>query len=157
MVKDKPASPTESEDKVRKDSEASHSSKADVKPVDLMPVPPSPPDTKTPVQFNQQINVFPIPQSAWGQLNADQIVELSKAVLHHANVVDERQFKFAMAQSGRDSTGKKWATTVGGVITIAGFGAAAFLAYSGNTIAAISIALPLATILATVVGNRFLD
>ncbi len=156
-MKDKPTLPPESEDKGSKDSEVTSSPKGEVEPVELMPAPPSPPNTKTPVQFNQQINVYQIPQSAWSQLSSDQIVDLSKVVLQHANEVDERHFKFAMATSRRDSSGKKWATSVGGIITIAGFGAAAFLAYSGNTLAAIAIALPLATILATVVGNRFLD
>ena len=121
-----------------------------------IPSPPPTPDTKTPIQFNQQINVQNIPPSAWGILNSEQILELSKAIIHQTDVIDERHYKFAMDRANRDSTGKKWAMSIGGVITVAGFAITAYLADSGNTLAAVSISLPLATILAIVVGNRFL-
>ena len=121
-----------------------------------VPSPPPTPDTKTPIQFNQQINVHNIPPSAWDLLNPDQIFELSKAILHQADVIDERHYKYAMDRANRDSTGKKWAMSIGGVITVAGFAVSAYLAGSGNTVAAVSISLPLATILAILVGNRFL-
>lgn len=154
-------SPPESEGKGEKDSEASQSPKVDMQPAeqpaDLIPAPPSPPDTKTPVQFAQQITFNQIPQSAWGQLDADQIVDLSKTILHHANVIDERHFKFAMSQSVRDANGKKWSTTVGGIIAVAGFGVATLLATAGHPHVAIAVAVMIGTILATVVGNRFLD
>ena len=121
-----------------------------------IPSPPPTPDTKTPIQFNQQINVHNIPPSAWDLLNSDQILGLSKAILHQADVIDERHYKYAMDRANKDSTGKKWAMSIGGVITVAGFAISAYLAGSGNTFAAVSISLPLGTILAIVVGNRFL-
>jgi hypothetical protein len=77
-------------------------------PVELEPqLPPvSPPSTKAPIQFNQQVNVYQqIPQSAWD---------------------------------------------------VAGFAATVFLATNGHELIALSISLPLATILAVIVGNRFL-
>ena len=121
-----------------------------------VPSPPPTPYTKTPIQFNQQINVHNIPPSAWDLLNPDQIFELSKAIFHQADVIDERHYKYAMDRANRDSTGKKWAMSIGGVITVAGFAVSAYLAGSWNTVAAVSISLPLATILAILVGNRFL-
>lgn len=134
----------------------SHDPKGNVGSGNVIPAPPPPPDTKTPVQFNQQINVYQIPPSAWDRLSPDQIANLSKDVLIQADIVDDRHYRFAMAQADRAATGKKWAMIVGGIITVVGFCVAGFLASSGNTIVAISIALPLATILGTVVGNRFL-
>ena len=44
---------------------------------------PAPPQTKTPIQFNQQVNVYQqIPHSAWDGLSANQIVDLSKEILN---------------------------------------------------------------------------
>ena len=40
-----------------------------------LPPPPNPPQTKTPVQFNQQLNYYQqIPSSAWDGLSNEQIV-----------------------------------------------------------------------------------
>lgn len=44
----------------------------------------------------------------------------------------------------------------GSVIAIAGFAATVYLATSGHEMIALTISLPLATILAIIVGNRFL-
>ena len=156
MVEEKPTLHPESDGDTAADT--AHDPQGEVERVDVIPAPPPPPDTKTPIQFNQQINVYQkIPQSAWDRLDSDQIVDLSKEVMRQADIVDERHYQFAMAQSARDASGKKLAMFVGGIITISGFSAATLLAYSGNTIAAISTALPLATVLAVVIGNRFLD
>ena len=157
MANNKQALAPESEGDGNNNSESAQSPKVEKGPSEVIPAPPLPPDTQTPVQFNQQINVYQIPPSAWSQLSAEQIVDLSKVVLKHANEVDERHFKFAIAQSHRDANGKKWATAVGAIIAVAGFGAAAYLAQAGHPLIALAIAAPLATILATVVGNRFLD
>ena len=53
---------------------------AAAKPPASLELPPvSPPSTKIPVQFNQQVNVYQqIPPSAWDRLEFDQIVELSR-------------------------------------------------------------------------------
>lgn len=154
MVEEKPTLHPESDGGTAADT--THDPQGEVERVDGIPAPPPPPDTKTPIQFNQQINVYQIPPSAWDRLDSAQIVDLSKDVMRQADILDERHYQFAMAQSSRDASGKKWAMFVGGIITTSGFSAATLLAYSGNTIAAISIALPLATVLAVVIGNRFL-
>lgn len=41
-----------------------------------------PPTTKTPFQFNQQINIQQIPSRAWEKLSADQIVDLTKTIVN---------------------------------------------------------------------------
>jgi len=120
--------------------------------------PVSPPSTKAPVQFNQQVNVYQqIPLSAWDRLNADQIVELSKVILEQIDVADKRQFEYAIEQNRADGSGKKMALVCGAAIALGGFGGTVYLGMHGHELIALSIALPLATILAVIVGNRFLD
>ena len=148
MAEEMPAPPSEG------DNAEAYS---DLKAVEAIPTPPPPPDTGTPIQLSQKINVYNIPPSVWDRLDSSQIVDLSKEVLRQADVVDERHYNFAMAQAARDASGKKWAVSVGALIAVAGFVAAAYLAVSGHTASAMFISLPLTTILAIVVGNRFLD
>jgi hypothetical protein len=83
-----------------------------------------PPATKSPIQFNQQVNlsIQQIPSSAWDRLSADQILEISKMI-----------------------------------VTLAGFGATLYLSLQGHEFVAMGVALPLGTILAVIIGNRFLD
>lgn len=63
-------------------------------PVEVDQLPPvTPPTTKAPVQFNQQVNVYQqIPQSAWDRLDAEQIMELSRRIIEQIDVADKRQF-----------------------------------------------------------------
>jgi len=120
--------------------------------------PVSPPSTKAPVQFNQQVNVYQqIPPSVWDRLNADQIVELSRVVLKQNFIADRRQFEYAMEQNRAEYSGKKMAVVCGAAIALGGFGGTVYLGMHGHELIALSIALPLATILAVIVGNRFLD
>jgi hypothetical protein len=127
-------------------------------PVASLPVPlVPPPETKLPFQFNQQINVYQIPQNAWDRLSASQIMDLTKMILAQADVVDKRHFDFAMGEAKRDDEGKKLSIKVGAGIALAAFIAAGLLALYGHELAAITISLPLATILAVIVGNRFLS
>lgn len=127
-------------------------------PIDAELLPPvTPPTTKAPVQFNQQVNVYQqIPQSAWDRLTADQIVELSKTIIQQIDVADKRQFDFAVQQEATSRSGKKIAICCGSVVAVIGFAATAYLAANGHELVALSISLPLATILAIIVGNRFL-
>lgn len=115
----------------------------------------SPPKTKAPVQFNQQVNVYQqIPPSAWDRLSADQVVDLSKEILRVMDATDSRQFQYAMDQAKRGDTSRTRTTIAGTVITVIAFGLTAYLAIAGHEIIAMSISLPLATILAIVVGNK---
>ncbi len=127
-------------------------------PIDAELLPPvTPPTTKAPVQFNQQVNIYQqIPQSAWDRLTADQVVELSKTIINQIDVADKRQFDFAIEQETTSRTGKKIAICCGSAVAIIGFAATAYLAANGHEVAAMSISLPLATIIAVIVGNRFL-
>lgn len=119
--------------------------------------PVSPPSTKAPVQFNQQVNVYQqIPQSAWDRLTADQVLDLSKRIIEQIDVADRRQFDYALEDAKAQQSGKRTAIWVGALIAIAGFAATLFLATHGHELIALSVSLPLATILAVVVGNRFL-
>lgn len=115
----------------------------------------SPPETKTPVTFNQQINVQQIPPSAWDGLTPAQRMELSKAILTQMDTMDDRHYKFALKRVETETTRGTIRTVCGTLIAISGFSFAAYLAMHEQTILAMTISLPLATILAIVVGNRF--
>lgn len=75
--------------------------------IQAIPVPSSPPpDTKIPIQFNQQVNVYQIPQNAWDRLTPVQVMELTKVILDQADATDKRHFEFATEQAKRDDSGK---------------------------------------------------
>ena len=132
--------------------------KADSTAIEPELPPVSPPSTKTPVQFNQQVNVYQqIPPSAWDRLSADQIVELSKIIVKQIDIADKRQFEYAIEQAKADCSGKKMALVCGAAIALGGFGGTIYLGMHGHEFIALSIALPLGTILAVIVGNRFLE
>jgi hypothetical protein len=126
-------------------------------PVDLELPPVAPPVTKTPVQFNQQVNIYQIPQTAWDRLTADQVVELSKVIVQQIDTADKRQFDYAISQAKSEHDGKKLAIMCGSAVAILGFTVTTYLAIHGQIVPALSISLPLATILAVIVGKRFLD
>jgi hypothetical protein len=125
-------------------------------PIQAVPVPP-PPETQSPIQFNQQVNVYQIPQNAWDRLTPAQTMELTKMILDQAESTDKRHFEFALAQANSEDRGKKLCIWIGGFVALAGFAGASYLGIHGHEIAALSISLPLVTILAMIVGNRFLD
>ncbi len=124
------------------------------------PLPPViPPATKAPVQFNQQVNlsIQQIPTTAWDRLAPEQIVDISKMIVTQIEATDKRHFDYAMDEVKRSASGKKTAIFCGSLITIAGFGATLWLALTGHDMACLAISLPLGTILAMIIGNRFLD
>ena len=118
-----------------------------------------PPQTSAPVQFNQQLNlsVQQIPPSAWDRLSAEQLVDISKMIVTQIDKTDQRHFDYAMEHVKRSASGKRVAIWCGGLIFFVGIAATSYLATHGHEISALAISLPLATILAIVVGNRFLD
>jgi hypothetical protein len=61
-----------------------------------------------------------------------------------------------MNQAKMEDAGRELSIKLGSVIALAGFIAAGVLAMYGHELAAVTISLPLATILAVIVGNRFL-
>lgn len=118
----------------------------------------TPPTTKAPVQFNQQVNVYQqIPPSAWDRLTPEQVVELSKMIVTQIDVADKRQFDYAIKQTETETSGKKLAIVCGSLVALIGFVAAAYLGTHGQMAIALSISLPITTILAILVGKRFLD
>ncbi len=122
-----------------------------------LPPPPAPPKTKTPVQFNQQVNVYQqIPQSAWNGLSSDQIVDLSKVVLSQMETIDNHQFEYVMDQASKQDTTRKRTITYGSIVTVAGFIITAYLAVNGHELVAMTVSIPLATILAIIVGSRLI-
>jgi hypothetical protein len=119
---------------------------------DLPPV--IPPPTKAAFQFNQQVNIQPIPPRAWERLSPEQIVELSKDTMAQLDRMDQRHFDWAMNQARTSQTVQEKAMVIGGVIAVLGLVAVTYLAATGHEIVAAILGTFLATILAVVVGNR---
>jgi hypothetical protein len=90
--------------------------KGDGAPIQAVPVVPAapPPETKLPIQFNQQVNVYQIPQNAWDRLSPQQTMELTKLVLEQADATDKRHFSYAMNQAKLDNDGRKLSIKIGG-------------------------------------------
>lgn len=134
------------------------SSSTDLTAKESQPLPPlHPPTTKTPLQFNQQVNVYQqIPPSAWDSLSQAQVFELTKDILKMSDVIDKRHFDHATNIAAKRSARDKIGMFIGGAIAILGIGGAIYLGTNGHDMIAMSISLPLATILAVVVGRRLL-
>ena len=119
--------------------------------------PVNPPATKTPLQLNQQVNVYQqIPPNAWNSLSQAQVFELTKDILKLSDGIDKRHFDHATNLADKRSARDKISMGVGGAIAILGIGGAIYLGANGHEMIAMSISLPLATILAVVVGRRLL-
>ena len=84
-------------------------------------------------------------------------MDLSKAIIAQIDVADRRQFDYAMEAARKEQSGKRLAIICGALIAVAGYGATTWLAIHGQSVAALSISLPLTTVLAMVIGNRFLE
>lgn len=127
-------------------------------PVDAEQLPAvTPPATKAPVQFNQQVNIYQqIPQSAWDRLTADQVMELSKTIIQQIDTADKRQFDYAIDQAKKEESRRTFTTVCATIVTAVGFGLTAYLAMNGHEMIAVTISLPLATILAIIVGNKII-
>src|SRR5258708_22879447 len=119
-----------------------------------MPPPVLPPATKTPAQFNTQINIQQLPPKALEKLSPEQLFELSKTAFAQFERSDERQFKLAMDQVTTSSTSQRWGMCVGGVISLCGFGAVTYLAAEGHQVVAAIIGTFLATVIAVAIGSR---
>ncbi len=124
-------------------------------PVVLPPV--SPPATKTPFQLNQQINIQQIPPKAWDKLSPDQIVELSKVIVAQIEKSDERQYNWAMTQAVNAVKAQARALWIGGVVALGGVAAVTYLSATGNQLVAAILGTFLATLVAVVVGNHFVE
>lgn len=85
------------------------------------------------------------------------MVELSKVIVNQIDVADKRQFDYALKQTESETAGKKVAILCGAAVALAGFGGAAYLAVHSQATVALSISLPITTILAILIGKRFLD
>ena len=117
-----------------------------------------PPKTKAPVSFNQQNNFYQqIPSNAWGRLSSVEIVELSKKILDHANMIDERHFEYAKKRLENSDRTHKRNIFLGSVVTVIGIAATAYLAMHGHEVIAMTVSLPLSTIIAMLLGNRLLS
>ena len=122
----------------------------------LLP-PVSPPSTKAPFQFNQQINIQQIPPKAWDKLSPDQIVELSKVIVAQIEKSDERQYNWAMTQAKNAVTAQTRALLIGGVVALGGVAATTYLSMAGHQLVAAILGTFLATLVAVVVGNHFIE
>ncbi len=118
----------------------------------------TPPKTKASVQFNQQNNFYQsIPSNAWDRLSPEQVVELSRDILKHMDLTDERGYNFAMDRVRRSEARNKLNLIVGSIVVLVAFVLTAYLATHGHEFVALTISLPLATILAMLLGNRLLN
>ena len=113
-----------------------------------------PPSTKTPFQFNQQINIQQIPTRAWEKLSAEQIIDLTKTIVQQIEKSDERQFNLSLEQAKSSARTQRTAMFIGGAISIVGFAAATYLATQGHQVIGGMLATFLATVIAVTIGNR---
>lgn len=127
-----------------------------IQPLEAQALPPLlPPETKSPFQVNQQVNFYQqIPPGAWDRLSPTQVYDLTKEMIKTADVIDKRHFDYAMSTTAKRSGIDTLSIIVGGVIACLGIGGAIYLAMTGHEMIALSISLPLATILAVVVGRK---
>ncbi|MBX9601893.1 MAG: hypothetical protein K2X35_12845 [Bryobacteraceae bacterium] len=116
-----------------------------------------PPQTRTPVTFNQQINVQHIPQRAWEKLSPDQIFELSKQVIEQVDRIDTRHFEWAKQASQQQEERHKRSTLVGGLVGTAGLLIVTYLTMNGHEVIAAIIATFLVTLVAVIVGRQLRD
>lgn len=134
--------------------------KVDQPSLEGVQLPPlKPPQTIAPVQFNQQVNlsVQQIPTSAWDKLSAEQILHISQQIIAQVDAADKRQYEYAMEEIRRSSSGKRTAIICGCVVTAVGYLISGYLATKGEGLVAACISLPITTVLAVLVGNRFID
>lgn len=121
---------------------------------ELLP-PVVPPNTKAPFTFNQQVNIQNIPSQAWDRLSPDQIVDLSKTIIEQVDKIDRRHFDWAMDRAKRSERSQYCAMVIGGLVAIAGIICVAYLSANGHQVVASILGTFLATIIAIVIGNRF--
>jgi len=116
----------------------------------------NPPSTKTPISFNTQVNNYQqIPPSAWDGLTPEQRMELTKLILSQTDAMDQRHYDFALLHVKTESRRNNIGTICGAIVAVIGFSLGGYLALRGQVMVGLSITLPLATILAIIVGNRF--
>lgn len=139
-----------------RDGETRDPQSSGTSPIPAVPAPPLPSGTKAPVHVNQQVNYYQLPETAFDRLSNDQVMELAKFAMQKADETDKRHFHFAMTQARREAKGRTLAILVGGAVAVVGIGVSALLSMYGHELVAVCVAVPLTTILAIVVGNRFL-
>ena len=81
------------------------------------------------------------------------MVDLSKYIITTANTLDERHFQYAMDRAEKRSMKDKLRHGIGGMIACVGMIGSIYLAMNGHDFIALSLSLPLATILAVIVGR----
>ena len=146
------ANPETEEDSQKKLPLESSKRTEDAGAVILPPV--VPPQTTAPFTLNQQVNIQQIPTKAWDKLSPDQIVELTKVIIDHAQKVDERHFTYSMEQAKQTGDSARMSVLVGGGIAALGLIGVSYLALKGEHVIAGIIGTFLATIVAVVVGRK---
>lgn len=81
-------------------------------------------------------------------------MDLSRTIIQQIDVADKRQFDYAIDQAKKEESRKKFTTICGAIVAIVGFGLTGYLAMHGHEFVALTVSLPLATILAIIVGNK---
>ena len=109
------------------------------------------PEASKPIPFYQQVNIGQMPPRIWNTLSPDQAVDLSKTVLSHSSILDERRFKFAMEAEMRKSDDKRRSTIIAGTVAACGFGLCGYLAANGPELQAGMVLTFLGTIISVVI------
>jgi len=78
-------------------------------------------------------------------------------IIKQIEITDQRHFDFARESVKRRAAGMIVAIICGSVIAVSGYASVVWLAVKGHDLAAAIVGLPITTVLAMVVGNRFLS
>ncbi len=70
--------------------------------------------------------------------------------------IDQRHYQFALDSANKKSTKERIGIIVGGLVAISGMSIAGYLGAHGHDVMASMIALPLATIIAMILGRKAL-
>lgn len=120
----------------------------------IEPIPANPPDTKTPVQLNQQVNVYQqIPANVWERFTPDQALQAMHLILEHAEQTDRRHFEFAMDQAKKAHASEKVRFWLGTAAYVLGYCVAAVLALQAHPIVGGLIAATITGSLLTIFGK----
>ena len=120
----------------------------------IEPIPASPPDTKTPVQLNTQINVYQqIPANVWERFTPEEALRAIEMLLVHAEQVDKRHFDFAMDQARKAHASEKARFWLGTAAYALGYCAAVVLALYSHPVVGGLVAATITGSLLTVFGK----
>ena len=115
-----------------------------------------PPETKTSVSFNQLNFYQQIPSGVWDRLSEETVAQFCAATLEDTDRIGKRHFDYAMDDAHRSERASRRSIVAGSIIACCGIASTVYLVSTGHEIVALTISLPLATIISILVGRGFL-